>query len=119
MKRVLVIEPDRSTRNKVQAKLERHGFEIDPVPSYDDALLALSFTHIDLLVFGRSIPDEEKVQMAIELQDDGIEAPIISLRAEGGAERLHPQIAADLPEAVRHQELGARAISLTRVSRAA
>lgn len=119
MKRVLIIDPDRSLRNQVQAKLEHHGFEAMHAISYDDALLAVSFTRMDLLIFGRGFTEVEKARMACELNEDGITAPIISLREAGGAERLYPFISAVLPETVQHQELAARATDLVEVSRAA
>ena len=119
MKRVLVVEPDRSLRNQVQAKLEHHCFEVMHSECYDDALLALSFSRVQLIIFGRNIPEIEKAQMACEMQEDGITAPIISLRGAGGAERLYPYISAVLPETVQHQELAARAAELVEVSQAA
>jgi DNA-binding response OmpR family regulator len=119
VKRVLVIEPDRSLRNQVQAKLEHHGFEVVHSECYDDALLVVSFSRVQLIVFGRNIPEIEKAQMACELNEDGITAPIISLRDAGGAERLYPYISAVLPETVQHQELAARATELVDVNQAA
>jgi len=106
MKRVLIVEPDRSLRNQVQAMLEHHGYKVVHALDYDDALLVLSFSRVDLLIFGRNLPEEEKPQMALELREDGIVAPIISLRA-GGAQRLHPQIDAELPCTARRKELSA------------
>ena len=119
MKRVLVIEPDRSLRNQLQAKLEHHGFEVVQSDCYYDSLLLLSFSRVHLIIFGRNIPEIEKAQMACELNEDGIAAPIISLREAGGVERLYPHISAVLPETVPHQELAARAAELVAVSRAA
>jgi len=79
--KVLLLEDDRELAPELVAGLRDHGFVVDHVTTCADADLQVATSRYDCLVFDRTVPDGDALELVARLRADGVRTPVMMLTA--------------------------------------
>jgi DNA-binding response OmpR family regulator len=84
--RVLVLEDDDDLRGAVSRRLRAAGFAVDEAADLPDAATSLAVHEYDCLVFDRTTPSGDALDLLARIRDDGLATPALFLTARDGVD---------------------------------
>ena len=84
--RVLVVEDEEKVAAFVRQGLEQSGYEVDTVPSGEQALTALDSATYDAVILDLMLPGMDGLEVVAQLRRRGIGTPVLALTARAALE---------------------------------
>jgi DNA-binding response OmpR family regulator len=79
LKKILIIEDDKSIARALELKLTREGFEVSILPNGENVLPTLQKTSFSLIVCDLIMPKVDGFEVLKVLQDNKVKIPVIVL----------------------------------------